>query len=326
MCLQSKRWLTTEAWGPASVLLPPEQIHAIRDIWPVVIQPQWDPTYKRAALSWLGRLKELLTTMGRDTGGISHCEGVLEHMVPEFLPSGVSIQAKIGSLRSAAGSPSTGTQFHAVGSLAHAMNENIASAFPSYAASRPLISVSGDQGTADSFCTEVWADGMMIVYRNTQTSAGVDPSAVPIRLGRILRLVDEVASDAYAVVESWWPVMKDKGNGRHNIFGTWVQVSKPCTEANARPEKRAKTKQSANLIVATKDILVWPIPAESGNSDFGDGLRIPFAVFHFLRAHHGLDLSHYEFSWARRGRAFYMEVIKDVATTIRQQQHDGRTS
>ena len=213
--------------------------------------------------------------------------------------------------------------FDAMGAITQAVGGAITSAFPSAAVDRPLITVVGASAGNIGFCADCLADGMMVVYRNCATTPGDIGTILPVRLGRILRLVDEVAVDVYAVVESWWPLKKTKNGGRLNMFGTWIPGTYPRDADSGHPGKRQNVGRGPqHVMVRILDILVWPIDCESHKIDFPDGVWIPLEVFHYLRMHCDIDLSHYDYSWSKRGRSFYMEVIKHVGDAIRQQQQN----
>ena len=65
------------------------------------------------------------------------------------------------------------------------------------------------------------------------------------------------------------------------------------------------------------DVLLWPIDLEPGNDAFPTGGRIPFVVFHILRVRWGFDISEARYSWARRGKKLFDEVIRLAAEQLR---------
>ena len=100
ICIQSKRWLTSEQWSPPVVVVPADQVKGIRSIMPEPIQPAWDETFAHSSLNWLSKLRELLQSMQRDTSGVTHCEQLVRHELHDFLPSGISLATKISRMRS----------------------------------------------------------------------------------------------------------------------------------------------------------------------------------------------------------------------------------
>ncbi|MDA8582847.1 hypothetical protein N9L68_01415 [bacterium] len=94
-----------------------------------------------------------------------------------------------------------------------------------------LLRVRGDHdGAGDSgYAHEDLEVGMYCMYRNDNQGAGPPPSQCPIRLGQIMRIVDE-DSEPFAMISSWWPVLKPHKFGeRINVFGTWVMSCTPVS-------------------------------------------------------------------------------------------------
>jgi hypothetical protein len=154
---------------------------------------------------------------------------------------------------------------------------------------------------------------MMVIYRNRRTARGVTLDACPIRVGRILRIVQETAAPPFIIMESWWPVLKpDKYGKQVNLFGTWIASKAPRQQDPPKAKRPATGPLEDTLMVNLADVLVWPVTMVPGSEDVSDGFRIPFSVFHFLRDHKRVDLAATSFTFARRGLAFYTGVVKDI--------------
>ena len=103
-----------------------------------------------------------------------------------------------------------------------------------------------------------------------------------------------------------------------NLFGTWVASASPIRVVSGKANKKARTSGDGRRIVRLTDLLAWPIELEPGNADFAEGGRVPFEALHFLRYHHGIDVSSKEYSWSKRGDRFYMELVKEAGRNLRQ--------
>jgi hypothetical protein len=201
-------------------------------------------------------------------------------------------------------------------------------AFPGTAATlaiedgKPLIYTTGRPTSGSlGFRQEQLEENMMALYRNHDP---INQKALPIRLGRVLRVSRENARDHFAILESWWPLLKESKYGRKlNAFGTWVASPHP-TNMPSGQTKRQRTSYAQNLpsssaaigdtaqMVSLTDVLVWPIQLDKGGlSDIGG--RIPLSVFHYVRAHHGIDMSVPAYTFAARGQSFRDEVLKIAA-------------
>ena len=157
---------------------------------------------------------------------------------------------------------------------------------------------------------------MFCVYRNSQSVPGLNPAALlPIRLGKVLRVAREVQSCPFVVVESWWPISKPQKYGdKTNLFGTWVKCAAPIVEQDGFvPKKSARSASKDMLMIPLSEVLVWPLDLDAASSKYPDGGRLPFAALHCLRTAHGVDLADPAFTFAKRGKAFYFEVVKRVA-------------
>ena len=69
-------------------------------------------------------------------------------------------------------------------------------------------------------------------------------------------------------------------------------------------------------VVLMHAFLVWPITPVKGSSEFPDGRRIPFAAMHYLRLHCGIHVASPMISFAKRGKAFYLEVVTGIAADL----------
>ena len=74
-------------------------------------------------------------------------------------------------------------------------------------------------------------------------------------------------------------------------------------------------------MVAQADILVWPVYPEAGGDNAHPlAQRIPFRVFHYLRERRGVDLSGIEWSWSKRGRKFWDDLVMKIGASLRSSQ------
>lgn len=328
LCIQSKRWLTSATWGDPVSLCTPAEAESLRSSYPDAVQPQWPEGFEAQAKSWLAKLKTVLGSQSHDTSGLEHMVATLEHKVPEFLPSDFPLDEKIAVLRRIS-RRTLCVRSDGLDAALSAIDGATATAFPGAAQGpdeepRPLIYTTKSavlEKRALGFCQEELEEGMYVLYRSN-TSADNIPvicSGLPVRLGRVLRLAREYASNPFAVVSGMWPILKkDKYGERMNPFGTWMICAVPKSMASGTSKKRRKsllqqeadtTERGVNLMVSISDILVWPIELEDGATGRSeDSGRIPFNAIHYLRVHHGIDLSSAEFAFADRGQAFKAEV------------------
>jgi hypothetical protein len=164
--------------------------------------------------------------------------------------------------------------------------------------------------------------GMFCCYKSSQLVPNVPGSpAIPFRLGKVLRVARDVQSCPFMVVESWWPVLKpSKFGNKVNLFGTWVKCGEPIIEVDGAALKKACRPAARDmLMVPLTDVLVWPVDLDASSTKYPDGGRLPFAALHHMRSMHGIDLADPSLTFAKRGKAFYFEVVKRVA----QHAHDA---
>lgn len=165
------------------------------------------------------------------------------------------------------------------------------------------------------FCLNELEVGMLCIYKNKCETPG---RALPIRMGRVLRLAEDVPKP-FVVVESWWPLAKpDKYNGRDNLFGTWLPGAVPQVVGSSGKAKKPRV-GGDNLMVDTVDVLLWPIELDSGASDHEGGGRIPFVVLHRVREWYGIDVADPVLTFAKRGFEFYSEAVQRVARDLHDQ-------
>ena len=70
-----------------------------------------------------------------------------------------------------------------------------------------ILTVRGWAVAKASFQEGPMQAGMFSIYRPHALLTAMSASSVPIRLGRVLRVADDVPSHPFVVVESWWPVV-----------------------------------------------------------------------------------------------------------------------
>ncbi len=253
------------------------------------------------------------------TEGLSHCERLLRHEEPAFLPSGETLRQKISSLRTSA--------MHSIidQSLVAAFGQQVdACSMGAFSGShhavhggiRILHAGIGDLG----YTIEPLDVGMIVIYVNRHTLYGISPTALPIRVGRILRLVRE--SDKiypYALIESWWPLLKPSkhGDGQINMYGTWIPCNEPITVEGNKKKQSKVDRSGGPQLVEIHDVIVWPIELDAGSDSFQAGGRIPFTALHHARSTGKVDILLSRFIFTKRGNDFYMEVVKRVAATVR---------
>lgn len=105
--LRCKRWVTSPEWSPPLVVCSREQVRELRSLSIPSFDPEWDEKFEKSSLTWMDKLKHLLQQSSRDISGILHCEQLLRHELPAFLPSGDTVQDKINKLRTYAWPAST---------------------------------------------------------------------------------------------------------------------------------------------------------------------------------------------------------------------------
>ena len=178
----------------------------------------------------------------------------------------------------------------------------------------PLLRVAHGEGGQVGFELEPLEVGMFCLFRNSHASPGMLSSALPVRLGRVLRIASEVQSSPFVVVEYFWPVLKpDKYGDKLNLFGTWVRSAEPTVDKPVPARKKIARSVPEHIMVNMPDVLVWPVDLEEPSKKHPNGGRIPFAALLRLRTAHDIDLATPAFTFARRGKAFYFEVVKQAA-------------
>ena len=156
----------------------------------------------------------------------------------------------------------------------------------------------------DTFC----------LYRAHIGAPDISLPACPVRLGKVLRVATEVEAP-FAVVEQYWPLLRpSKYPDKVNLFGTWTKGVDPQIEGE-RPKKKSRTGALPALMVELRDVLVWPVDVEESGREDVEGVRIPLLAFERLRRH-GVDLAGPEFTFAKRGKAFYMGICKGIAEQL----------
>jgi len=177
-----------------------------------------------------------------------------------------------------------------------------------------LIQVLHGQGGQTGYSIDPLDVDMFCIYRNTlgTSSGSVSSDKCPVRLGRVARVCLEV-DPPVAVVESFWPILKPhKFGDRLNLFGTWQKSSRPMGASAGPPDKKQTVSAwtaTQCIMVQMADILVWPIEVEDGPKDVPHGVRIPLAVFEYLRDVHAIDLALPMWTFADRGKSFYERVM-----------------
>jgi hypothetical protein len=99
IALETKRFLTSQAWSSPICICDVEQVRLLQRLRPPAREPEWDGSLARSGLNWIGKLRALLQEAGHPPAGLDHCEKVFRHELPEFLPSGLTLQQRLEKLR-----------------------------------------------------------------------------------------------------------------------------------------------------------------------------------------------------------------------------------
>ena len=163
---------------------------------------------------------------------------------------------------------------------------------------------------------------MMVLYANRDAAHGISPHQCPIRVGTVMRVVAETSAEMYIIVNSWWPLLKpSKHHGKVNIFGTWIPCLQPVNadEATEKATKKHKaaSKASSCIMVKMSDVLLWPVVLDKGADGFDQGGRLPFTALHVVKIKYDIDVAHPMYTFAKRGKRFYDEVVRAVADKLR---------
>ncbi len=280
-------------------------------------------------ISWAGTLEGILHASGRDTTELQHCMEIARHENPLYLNSGESLQAKMHRL--------AGHQLVPLGEMDSRLQrmmdyDAIGAAFSGRDAyvgapepSQPLIrSTRGLKGEV-AFQEEDLSDGMFCLYR------WEDPQ-LPVRLGKVLRCCHESKSAPFAVIQSWWPLLKpSKFGSKLNAFGTWCAGTAPIAIGSSIARKQRKTQVQSSplskdnaIFVNMEDILLWPVDFEIGALDDGqddnsglpdssgspEGRRIPFNCFVALWRRYGINFADNSLAFSSRGKGFQKFVSR----------------
>jgi hypothetical protein len=328
VCIQSKPFLTSTEWSPPLILLTPEQCAAVSRIWPEPIHPEWAPGQESASRSFVAKLIAVLQSAGKPITGAEELLRITNRQIPEFAPSKETLQQKIKRLR---GDSLYARNLPPLLASMEFIDQTTAAVFrgSGHSVVNRVIHVSAGQGDL-GYCSLPFMDGDLAIYKNPSWIDMPGAGPCPIRVGKILRVVDEDSShDPYCVIDSWWPIDKpDKwSNKGPNIFASWI----PCqTPLRVRAGPKAKTPKmvpsAKHLMVTRKDLLVWPLELEPDAHHAGSG-RIPFAAFRYLRDHtRSIDPGRPEHAFSKRGKRFYMSVVNDFAQRAYNDSRDRQPS
>ena len=167
------------------------------------------------------------------------------------------------------------------------------------------------------FNSEPLVAGTYCLFRAQSGASGVSLEACPVRLGRILRIADEVESSPFVVMEPYWPLLRPQKYGdKVNLFGSWMRGLEPCKDGE-RPTKRSRSTDLPGFMVAVANVLVWPVDVEESKQP--GGLRVPLSAFKWLRRR-GVDLAKPCFTFAKRGKECYFDVCHEIAEEL----HESR--
>jgi len=99
ICVQSKRWLTSADWTPPVILVRSSDVCKVRDWRAPLLPPSWPARFQNQALNWLEKLRGLLVQAQRDWSQLDHMERLIRDELPEYLPSGETLDAQVRRLR-----------------------------------------------------------------------------------------------------------------------------------------------------------------------------------------------------------------------------------
>ena len=185
-----------------------------------------------------------------------------------------------------------------------------------YTQGTQILRIVGSAPAVSGFGLDPLEVGMFCLYR----SGSVPGSALPIRLGKVLRIALEVQASPFVVVQAWWPILKpEKYGDKLNLFGTWIPGPEPVVDNAPPPRKRAARQLPDFLLVDMADVLVWPVALDMASSNHAGGGRIPFAALHHVHSVHNINVATPALSFSDRGKSFYVEVVKRVALQVHRQ-------
>ena len=309
--VQSKHWLTSPHWSEPLVLLDAAQVAEVALIWPRLVQPEWEESFKSSALAWLEKLRALLREAGKPCDGLDHCRRVLQHEEMLYLPTGQSLSDRIGSILRHGLANQTRANPVPFTVLSEGLRAAMGAAFPGSSGNvKPgttgLLQIGGAKSGADGgFCQDELDAGMLALIRNAVKKGPHSAEILPFLLGKVLRLDQENPSLPCAFVERWLPIPKDKYK-QANLFGKW----------RADDDEGGKRKASPKAFAVNLDqFLVWPISLETKpGSEAG---KVPFSALHFLRDAGHIDVSAKKWAFSKRGNAFYLQAAKRAAQHLR---------
>ena len=306
--VQSKHWLTSPEWSPAMVLLEREDVQSLSMLFPPVVQPCWDESFLAQSQSW-GDM---------ETSGVEQCLAILRHEDEDFLPSKLSVGDRIVKIRRAAEQKQRNAAAKGGLAFSEQLRNAMTAAFPgSSTQNRPgstgLLRVMGARAAeADSgFCNVELETGMLVIFECTKNPH------LPCRVGRILRIMRE-SRENMAIIEVWVDIAKPGKYERPNLFGTWSPPTRVAQVSAAKRRSRGSALQHIITIPVGK-VLLWPLTLEAkeGQDAFDESGKIPFAAMHFLREAGHKDLSAKQYTFSKRGLAFYNQAVKRTANFIR---------
>ena len=172
----------------------------------------------------------------------------------------------------------------------------------------------GNRGLSTSpiFCSQALAVGDLCLY----IPPPADSRGLPLRIGRVLRLVSEYNTAPFCIVDSYWPMLKTQKFGdKLNLYGTWVRASQPIdVDAGVSKKKRKTTVQhclsESSVMVDMNKILVWPVTLDKGALGEKDALgfgslRIPFDALMYCRKRFPeLRLTRLDLCFSERSKEF----------------------
>ena len=196
------------------------------------------------------------------------------------------------------------------------LREAMAAAFPGSSKTvrsgqTGLLRILGARAPDDTgFCQDELEPGMLAIFACKRSED------LPIRVGKVLRLMRETGHECTVFLEPWEPILKSDAGGRLNVFGTWAPPGSALAEGARR--KRSRREMAVRTIPAA-DVLVWPVVLDrkEGQEPADESGKLPFSALHYMRECGEADMSSKRFTFSKRGQAFYQQVVKRAAQYMR---------
>ena len=197
--LQNKAWMTSDKWEAPILLCNRGQVKELRHLWPDRLHPAWPDGFENKSLRWLEKLKMVFLLSEHPTNGIDHCQKMVRHELPEFLPTDRSLPSILTDMRiqlaqrqSSSLSALPSSILDLAARIAPHTSKHL---FPT----SKLMSITTETAGSESYCEHECEAGAMAIFRTASNSC-------PIQLGQVLRVMREQAGLEKVVIAPWWPV------------------------------------------------------------------------------------------------------------------------